>query len=487
MRRRLKAATTTSQTSSASVASQTTAPDASPTTSTDSTPTPNHSQLPLPLHTPAPDAHQPTSPVSSTAPEINFPVLNTTPDAFETASPVSTTSPVSSTSRTTYPISTLPTSGTTASTSPTSRISTPYSPTASRTPSATPNRTPSPAIRFTPPPKSFTSFYSPSAAPKTPIPETLCATPISSSHSPLETTTATTTTSVGAALPAPKAQTTTPAVFVFSGKSTPSKVAAPLGSSPLPPRAVNPGASPPCKCEPPAGAKPTLDTRALAEASRNLTQTLKQLSSEVLTSRADPAEVTILVTWLPAALNVCRGVGDNVCFLLPGHSQSSQTRSHYRVHAPSRQGGLLWNLLSTIIHILNDLLCATPQYRRHARQAHTFTVEASSGSPPKQTTTTATVDKSPVASDESTEETNSLSLENQATRGKMEHLRLIMEERRARRRARREARVAPYTTQWSAKSESLSQAGTSHEPMDTDPSPSEQQLCELNPPEPVVA
>ncbi|CAG2063748.1 unnamed protein product, partial [Timema podura] len=143
--------------------------------------------------------------------------------------------------------------------------------------------------------------------------------------------------------------------------------------------------------------------------------------------------------------------------------------------------------ISTIIHILNDLLCATPQYRRHARQAHTFTVEASSGSPPKQTTTTATVDKSPVASDESTEETNSLSLENQATRGKMEHLRLIMEERRARRRARREARVAPYTTQWSAKSESLSQAGTSHEPMDTDPSPSEQQLCELNPPEPVVA
>lgn len=35
----------------------------------------------------------------------------------------------------------------------------------------------------------------------------------------------------------------------------------------------------------------TLDTRALAEASRNLTQKLKQLSSEVLTSRVDLAEV----------------------------------------------------------------------------------------------------------------------------------------------------------------------------------------------------
>ena len=39
--------------------------------------------------------------------------------------------------------------------------------------------------------------------------------------------------------------------------------------------------------------------------------------------------------------------------------------------------------ISTIIHILNDLLCATPQYRRHARQGHTITVEASSVSPVK--------------------------------------------------------------------------------------------------------
>lgn len=39
--------------------------------------------------------------------------------------------------------------------------------------------------------------------------------------------------------------------------------------------------------------------------------------------------------------------------------------------------------ISTIIHILNDLLCATPQYRRHARQGHTITLEASSGNPAK--------------------------------------------------------------------------------------------------------
>lgn len=43
-----------------------------------------------------------------------------------------------------------------------------------------------------------------------------------------------------------------------------------------------------------SSARPTLDTRALAEASRNLTQTLKQLSSEVLTSKADPVEISVL-------------------------------------------------------------------------------------------------------------------------------------------------------------------------------------------------
>lgn len=40
------------------------------------------------------------------------------------------------------------------------------------------------------------------------------------------------------------------------------------------------------------GEKPQLDTRALAEASRNLTQTLKQLSSEVLTTKSGSKEVS---------------------------------------------------------------------------------------------------------------------------------------------------------------------------------------------------
>lgn len=44
-----------------------------------------------------------------------------------------------------------------------------------------------------------------------------------------------------------------------------------------------------------AGDKPQLDTRALAEASRNLTQTLKQLSSEVLTTKSGSKEVSCAI------------------------------------------------------------------------------------------------------------------------------------------------------------------------------------------------
>ncbi|XP_069703392.1 midnolin-A-like [Periplaneta americana] len=249
-----------------------------------------------------------------------------------------------------------------------------------------------------------------------------------------------------------------------------------------------------CKCEP---AKPTLDTRALAEASRNLTQTLKQLSSEVLTSRSDPAEDSARARRQGAIIESMHHHGKGV--YSGTFSGTLNPALQDRFGRPKRD-------ISTIIHILNDLLCATPQYRRHARQGHTITVEASSGSPTKSSS--ASTNSSNVAATDSRtghaidfmEESVTLSRENQATRGKMEQLRLIMEERRARRRARREARSAPYTvTQWSAKSESLTTQQNSatggaslgahgDEPMDTTGSAAgEQHVCELNPPEPVVA
>ncbi|XP_021916829.1 midnolin homolog [Zootermopsis nevadensis] len=247
-----------------------------------------------------------------------------------------------------------------------------------------------------------------------------------------------------------------------------------------------------CKCEPTGSAKPTLDTRALAEASRNLTQTLKQLSSEVLTPRPDQSEDSARARRQGAIIESMHHHGKGV--YSGTFSGTLNPALQDRFGRPKRD-------ISTIIHILNDLLCATPQYRRHARQGHTITLEASSGSPAKSGGSgggnLASADGRSGHSIDFMEESLTLSQENQATRGKMEQLRLIMEERRARRRARREARSAPYTvTQWSAKSESLSTqnnpaGGRTHgdEPMDTAGSAAtgEQHVCELNPPEPVVA
>lgn len=76
----------------------------------------------------------------------------------------------------------------------------------------------------------------------------------------------------------------------------------PAAPAPVPPAST----AAPCSCDAStstastttataAGDKPQLDTRALAEASRNLTQTLKQLSSEVLTTKSGSKEVSFAV------------------------------------------------------------------------------------------------------------------------------------------------------------------------------------------------
>ncbi|XP_049813573.1 midnolin [Schistocerca nitens] len=272
-----------------------------------------------------------------------------------------------------------------------------------------------------------------------------------------------------------------------------------------------------------AAARPTLDTRALAEASRNLTQTLKQLSSE------DNARARRQGAIIESMHHHGKGVYSGT------FSGTLNPALQDRFGRPKRD-------ISTIIHILNDLLCATPQYRRHAsrtqqqqqqqqqqpqqqqhhhhhhhhqQQQHHHQQHQQHAAGSHASTSAAVASPSAVAAagagasavpgklitaankvphvaaiQSLSDESANLSRENQATRGKMEHLRLIMEERRARRRARREARAAPYTTQWSAKSEQLApQSGV--EPMDTTNSAEQSApsttTADVGPPEPVVA
>ncbi|CAG0898342.1 unnamed protein product, partial [Darwinula stevensoni] len=125
--------------------------------------------------------------------------------------------------------------------------------------------------------------------------------------------------------------------------------------------------------------------------------------------------------------------------------------------------------ISTIIHILNDLLCATPHYSPGRQQGSAAaaslataaatpaaTVAATPASmgvvrpptppPPLPTTSVEKSCKVGVGED--------MELENAVIRHKVEQLRLVLEERRARRKARREQR-APYPTSTSLPASAL--------------------------------
>ncbi|XP_075235468.1 midnolin-A-like [Lycorma delicatula] len=290
--------------------------------------------------------------------------------------------------------------------------------------------------------------------------------------------------------------TISPSAPVLSSSSTssPSSTVPSSSSSSVPGSTLLEG----CKCDS-SSSKPTLDTRALAEASRNLTQTLKQLSSEVLTSKSDPVED------VTASTKRRQGA---IIESMHHHGKGVYSGTFSGTLNPALQDrfGRPKRDISTIIHILNDLLCATPQYRNcrggssnNSNTSNTNSDKSSSNTPP--TASTLSDAEGTGSSFVSTSE----SLENQATRGKMERLRLIMEERREKRRA---ARSSPYArnsggqmtgqhinslgginhTQWSAKSESQrtnssSTADQPNLPMDTTDLCSQPEVT----PEPVVA
>lgn len=79
--------------------------------------------------------------------------------------------------------------------------------------------------------------------------------------------------------------------------------------------------------------------------------------------------------------------------------------------------------VATIVHILNDLLCSAPELRRVTRRTT------------EETVTVSEQEEEPSSSSCSEDQ-------NLRTRGKLEHLRLVMGERRERRRQRKQK---PYS------------------------------------------
>lgn len=102
------------------------------------------------------------------------------------------------------------------------------------------------------------------------------------------------------------------------------------------------------------------DTRALAEASRNLTQTLRKLSKEVFTNKVDVAEENQRKN-----TNGCGAVIES----MKNHGKGIYSGTFSGTLNPALQDrfGRPKRDISTVIHILNDLLSATPQYSRGAR------------------------------------------------------------------------------------------------------------------------
>lgn len=111
----------------------------------------------------------------------------------------------------------------------------------------------------------------------------------------------------------------------------------------------------------------TIDARALAEASRNLTQTLKKLSKEVFTSKVDLAENSSKKIGTGAVIESMKHHGKGIYSGTFSGTLNPALQDRYG--RPKRD-------ISTIIHILNDLLSATPQYRRGT----SISVEAGSSS-----------------------------------------------------------------------------------------------------------
>jgi len=205
--------------------------------------------------------------------------------------------------------------------------------------------------------------------------------------------------------------------------------------------------------EPPAK-KPKLDTKALAEASKNLTQTLKQLSSEVLTTKPEASTPKPKKEERQRKRRATDSKGA-IIESMHHHGKGVYSGTFSGTLNPALQdaNGQPKRDITTIVHILNDLLCA--QYKAYSNSSssrsskhghHRDSAKSAQASDNK----TSPFDCEPDASERQLHEEQL-----NVTRHKVEALRRIMEERKAKRQARRQAaaRAASYSTAWSVKSE----------------------------------
>lgn len=217
-----------------------------------------------------------------------------------------------------------------------------------------------------------------------------------------------------------------------------------------------------------ASPTPPVDTKALIEASKNLTQKLKKLSKEVLTNKIDlrAAEESVRAKYGPGA----------VIESMKHHGKGIYSGTFSGTLNPALQDryGRPKRDISTIIHILNDLLCAAPPIALAQKESsHTCgaTVEqplACCGAAPS---TSASVSEVCACASDTTDcqcsrlepklcvlcvgkaaseickkcdTAKTVAMENSKTKCKLDQLRLVMQQKKQRREARK-LKTLPYT------------------------------------------
>ncbi|OWR51573.1 hypothetical protein KGM_210050 [Danaus plexippus plexippus] len=222
-----------------------------------------------------------------------------------------------------------------------------------------------------------------------------------------------------------------------------------------------------------ASPTPPVDTKALIEASKNLTQKLKKLSKEVLTNKVDLKAVEE-----PVRAKVRPGA---VIESMKHHGKGIYSGTFSGTLNPALQDryGRPKRDISTIIHILNDLLCATPPIALAQKEPKHSCVTVTQEEPSKYsgchtcsyghcdghpTSKNCVCDKDCQCSrlepnvcascDEKTspgelckkcDKAKTFALENSKTKCKLEQLRLVMQQTKQRREARK-LKTLPYTT-----------------------------------------
>ncbi|KAL0891874.1 hypothetical protein ABMA27_015131 [Loxostege sticticalis] len=200
-----------------------------------------------------------------------------------------------------------------------------------------------------------------------------------------------------------------------------------------------------------ASPTPLVDTKALIEASKNLTQKLKKLSKEVLTNKIDlrSAEEAVRQKIGPGA----------VIESMKHHGKGIYSGTFSGTLNPALQDryGRPKRDISTIIHILNDLLCATPPLAlaqkepKHSCSTSTAEEPRSCGCSQPLCSYGQCDGHAPAAAPpcacadtcSKCDTAKALALDNSKTKCKLDQLRLVMQQKKQRREARK-LKTLPY-------------------------------------------